>query len=173
LGRIKILIFCTGNSCHSQMVEGLAREAGWQTFGAGIKPKVEVNTFAMTVMAEIGIDISQHHQRSAKEHLDDNFYIVATVFDNASESCPVFSGKCENIIHRNFIDPVFAVGNNEEKLEVFRKVRDEIREWVKKMNGEYFYFFYRFKQLEYKFINKNSHEPDSREFSFTKDIVSN
>ena len=88
-------------------------------------------------MAELGIDISQHHPISVKEYLDDDFYIVATVCDNARESCPVFSGKCENIIHRNFIDPVIAVGNNEEKLEVFRKVRDEIREWVKKMNGEF------------------------------------
>jgi len=122
------------------MVEGLAREAGWQTFSAGIKPKIEVNPFAITVMAEIGIYISQHHPKSAKEYLDDNFYIVATVFDNANESCPVFSGKYENIIHRSFIDPVIALGNNEEKLEVFRKVWDEIRGWVKKMNGEYFYF---------------------------------
>ena len=89
-------------------------------------------------MAELGIDISQHHPISVKEYLDDDFYIVATVCDNARESCPVFSGECETIIHRSFIDPVIAVGNNEEKLEVFRKVRDEIREWLKKMNGEFF-----------------------------------
>ena len=72
------------------MAEGLAREAGWQTFSAGTKPEVDVNPFAVTVMAELGIDISQHHPISVKEYLDDDFYIVATVCDNARESCPVF-----------------------------------------------------------------------------------
>ena len=120
------------------MAEGFVRKTGWQAFSAGTKPENEVNPIAVGVMAEIGIDISQHHPKSVKEYLDDDFYIVATVCDNARESCPVFSGECETIIHRSFIDPVIAVGNNEEKLEVFRKVRDEIREWVKKMNGEFF-----------------------------------
>ena len=84
-------------------------------------------------MAEVGIDISQNHPKSVKEYLDDDFYLVTTVCDNARESCPVFSGKCEKTIHHSFIDPAIAPGNNEEKLEVFRNVWDDIREWVKKI----------------------------------------
>jgi len=134
----KVLFLCTGNSCRSQMAEGFAQKAGWLALSAGTKPENKINPHTVKVMAELGIDISQHHPISVKEYLDDDFYIVATVCDNARESCPVFSGECETIIHRSFIDPVIAMGNNEEKLEVFRKVRDEIGAWVKKMNGEFF-----------------------------------
>ncbi len=133
LVRKKILILCTGNSCRSQMAEGFIRKAGLLEFSAGTIPESEVNPYAVKVMAEIGLDISQNHPKSVKEYLDDDFYLVATVCDNARESCPVFSGKCEKNIHHSFIDPAIAPGNNEEKLEVFRNLRDEIREWVKKI----------------------------------------
>ena len=115
------------------MAEGFVRKAGWLAFSAGTIPESEVNPYAVKVMSEIGLDISQNHPKSVKEYLDDDFYLVATVCDNARESCPVFSGKCEKNIHHSFIDPAIAPGNIEEKLEVFRNVLDEIREWVKKI----------------------------------------
>ena len=138
MARKNILILCTGNSCRSQMAEAFARKTGRLAFSAGTKPETEVNPFAVKVMTEVGIDISNHHPKSVKEYLDDDFYIVAIVCDNARESCPVFSGKCEIIIHHSFIDPTIAAGNNKEQLEVFRILRDDIWEWVKKMNGEFF-----------------------------------
>ena len=91
MGRKKVLILCTGNSCRSQMAEGLAREAGWQAFSAGTKPEMEVNPSAVTVMAEIGIDISHHIPQSVNEFLNEDFELVATVCDNAQKSCPVFN----------------------------------------------------------------------------------
>jgi len=116
------------------MAEGLARHAGWLAFSAGTKPEIEVNPFAVKVMAEVGIDISHHIPQSVNEFLHDDFDLVATVCDNARESCPVFSGNCENIIHHSFIDPAITAGNKEKKLEVFRKVRDEIREWINNLS---------------------------------------
>jgi len=81
-------------------------------------------------MAELGIDISQHHPISVKEYLDDDFYIVATVCDNAQKSCPVFTGNCEHIIHHGFPDPENATGSNYEITEVYRQVRNAIQIWV-------------------------------------------
>ncbi len=114
------------------MAEGFAQKAGWQAFSAGTKPETEINPFAIKVMAEVGIDISHQKPQPVEEYIMEDFDLVATVCDNARESCPVFSGECENIIHHSFIDPAITTGNNENKLEVFRKVRDEIREWIEK-----------------------------------------
>ena len=119
------------------MAEGLARETGWQAFSAGTKPEVEVNPFAVTVMAEIGIDISHHIPQSVNELLDKDFYLVATVCDNAQKSCPVFTGNCEHIIHHGFTDPANIVGSDYEITEVYRQVRDAIRDWVKKISREF------------------------------------
>ena len=133
----KILFLCTGNSCRSQIAEGLAREAGWQAFSAGTQPETGVNPLVFQVMVEIGIDISKHQPKSVDEFLKEDFTLVSTVCDNARESCPIFSGKCEYIIHYGFIDPAIAAGNNEEKLEVFRNVRDKIGGWIKEISREY------------------------------------
>ena len=112
------------------MAEGLARKSGWQAFSAGTKPEVEVNPFAVTVMAEIGIDISHHIPQSVNEFLNEDFELVATVCDNAQKSCPVFTGNCEHIIHHGFPDPAYATGSDYEITEVYRQVRDEIQVWV-------------------------------------------
>lgn len=128
--RKKILIMCTGNSCRSQMAEGFARDAGWLAFSAGTKPEIEVNPFAVKVMAEVEVDISRHKPESAEKYLMENFDLIATVCDDARDSCPVFSGNCETLTHHSFIDPAIATGDNENKLKIFRKVRDEIREWI-------------------------------------------
>ena len=112
------------------MAEGFARKSGWLAYSAGTKPETEVSPFAVNVMAEIGIDISNHMPQSVSEYTDDNFFIVTTVCDNARETCPVFTGSCAHQIHHGFTDPADATGNDEEITEVYRQVRDEIQEWV-------------------------------------------
>ena len=128
----KILILCTGNSCRSQIAEGFAHKAGWQAFSAGTQPEATVNPFAVNVMSEIGIDISHHTPKSVSEYLDDNFYIIATVCDNAKEKCPVFHGSYDHILHHSFRDPANASGSDENILQVYRQIRDEIQIWIEK-----------------------------------------
>ena len=116
------------------MAEGFAQEAGWQAFSAGTKPEVEVNPFAVTVMAEIGIDISHHIPQSVNEFLHENFDLVATVCENARAACPVLTGECNYKIHNGFTDPVNATGGDIEITKVYRKVRDEIRDWINNLS---------------------------------------
>ncbi len=133
----KILILCTGNSCRSQMAEGFARQLGWQVFSAGTNPEIKVNPFAVYVMQEIKIDISHHTPKSVDQYLSDDFYLVATVCDNARETCPIFIGNCENQIHHGFKDPAYATGNDADITEVYRKVRNEIQVWVNTISEYY------------------------------------
>ena len=130
MGKRKILFLCTGNSCRSQMAEGFAHQMGWDAYSAGTKPETQVNPFAINVMAEIGIDISHHSPEPISKYLDENFDIVATLCDNARETCSVFTGVSKHQIHHGFIDPADADGSDGEITEVYRQVRDEIREWV-------------------------------------------
>ena len=130
MGKRKILFLCTGNSCRSQMAEGFAHEMGWDACSAGTRPEAEVNPFAVKVMAEMGIDISGHVPESVSTYLDEDFDIVATVCDNAQKACQVFTGSCKHKIHRGFIDPADAVGSDSEITKVYRRVRDDIREWM-------------------------------------------
>ena len=125
---IKILILCTGNSCRSQMAEGIVKSIHpqWGIYSAGTRPEKEVNPFAIRVMKEIGIDISKHYTKSVDTFISQSFDFVITVCDNAKETCPVFTGKVKNRLHIGFEDPAEAKGNEEEKLSVYRKVRDEI-----------------------------------------------
>ena len=133
----KILFLCTGNSCRSQMAEGFAHKMGWQAFSAGTKPETKVNPFAVKVMENIDIDISHHIPESVNKYLDDNFDIVATVCDNARETCPLFTGEFIHMIHYGFNDPAKAIGNHHKIITVYRQVRDEIGAWVEKLNKEY------------------------------------
>jgi len=127
---LKILFLCTGNSCRSQMAEGWARAlkgAEIEPFSAGIDPK-GLHPLAVKVMSEAGVDISQ--QSSKHVHmLNILFDYVVTVCDNAQERCPLFPGKAK-ILHRNFEDPALAKGTEDEVLAVFRRVRDQIRDFV-------------------------------------------
>lgn len=118
------------------MAEGLLRHiAGdkFEVFSAGVKP-TQVNPLAIKVMAEIGLDISKYRSKSAMEFIGQKFDYVITVCDNAKQTCPVFPGKCEKI-HWGLEDPAEAKGTEEEKLIVFRKVRDQINanieDWLK------------------------------------------
>ena len=134
MGKRKILFLCTGNSCRSQMAEGFAHQMGWDAYSAGTKPEIQVNPFAINVMAEIGVDISHHTPEPISKYLDENFDIVATLCDNARETCPVFTGVSKHQIHNGFIDPADATGSDGEITEVYRQVRDEIRDWVTKLS---------------------------------------
>ena len=137
MGKRKILFLCTGNSCRSQMAEGFALDMGWDAYSAGTKPEIQGNPFAINVMAEIGVDISQHTPEPISKYLDENFYIVATLCDNARETCPVFTGVSKHQIHNGFIDPADATGSDGEITEVYRQVRDEIRDWVIELKEEF------------------------------------
>ena len=127
----EVLFLCTGNSCRSQMAEGWLRHLAGeqvQVSSAGTKP-AGLNPVAVRVMREAGVDISAHHSK----HIDDvkgrDFLFVITVCDAAREACPVFPGALYQL-HWSFEDPASATGSEEERLQVFRRVRDEIRERV-------------------------------------------
>lgn len=125
----KILILCTGNSCRSQMAEGVLKsfDAELEVFSAGTNPAAQVHPYALAVMKEIGIDLSDNYPKKADEFLNDSFDYVITVCDDAKETCPVFFGKVKKQMHIGFSDPAKAMGKEEEVLNEFRRVRDEIR----------------------------------------------
>lgn len=122
-----ILVLCTGNSCRSQMAEGWLRHYGGEKVNvcsAGIETH-GVNPVAIQVMKEQGVDISGHTSDLVDQYLGEDFDYVITVCDNARERCPVFPSKAKKL-HQNFPDPAKVEGREEEKLDAFRKVRDEI-----------------------------------------------
>ena len=128
----RVLILCTGNSARSQMAEGLLRHGAADRFeveSAGTKPG-HVRPEAIKVMKELGIDISAHRSKHVDEFKGHAFHYILTVCDNANESCPVFPGRAKRI-HKAFEDPVTFQGTEEERLAVFRRVRDEIRDYLK------------------------------------------
>jgi arsenate reductase len=112
------------------MAEGFAREAGWHAYSAGTKPEMEINPNAVKVMVESGIDISKQTPQPVDEYIDNNFTIVATVCDNARESCPHFTGNFDQKIHKPFKDPALVKGSKENILMAFRNIRDEIKSWI-------------------------------------------
>lgn len=126
---LRILVLCTGNSCRSQMAEGILKNKypEWDIFSAGTKPEKHVNLFAVKVMKEIGIDLSEHYPKSIDLFTSQSFDLVITVCDHAKEVCPVFTGNVGRRIHIGFKDPADAKGTDEEILSVYRKVRDQIR----------------------------------------------
>ena len=126
---VRVLILCAGNSARSQMAEALLREMGGDRFevaSAGVAPSF-VRPEAIAVMREVDIDISGHKSKSADEFTNQEFDYVITVCDNANEQCPVFPGNTRRI-HWSFDDPAAAKGDEEQRLAVFRRVRDEIRQ---------------------------------------------
>ena len=124
-----ILILCTGNSCRSQMAEGILRHAAGDLFdvaSAGSKPAGRVHPLAIRMMQEIGIDISGHHSKHVDEFLARKVETVITVCGNADQACPVFPGRV-NRHHWAFDDPGHTTGTEEEILAAFRRVREEMR----------------------------------------------
>lgn len=125
----RVLILCTGNSCRSQMAEALWEKLGqeqWHAESAGSRPSGYVHPLAIQAMEELGVDLSEHRSKSLEEFLDQSFDLVVTVCENAKESCPIFPGASQTL-HWPFPDPADATGSDEEKLPVFRKVRDDIK----------------------------------------------
>lgn len=127
----RVLFLCTGNSARSQMAEGWTRALigdRYEVHSAGTEPD-GLNPRAAEVMREAGVDISVQRSKHLRElkHLD--FDYVITLCDSAERACPVFGAKTR-LLHRGFDDPAQASGNNEEALSVFRRVRDEMREFV-------------------------------------------
>jgi len=124
-----VLILCTGNSCRSHLAEGVLRAAAGDVLNvqsAGSQPAGYVHPLAVQVMREIGIDVSGHRSKSLQEFLTQPIETVITVCGNADQACPVFPGLV-NRHHWGFDDPAHARGSDEERLTVFRRVRDEIR----------------------------------------------
>ncbi len=133
----KVLFICTGNSCRSQMAEGFLRHSAGGTFealSAGTDP-VGVNQNAVRVMAERGIDISEQQSKGIRPFLGHHFPYVITVCDRANERCPIFPGMMKRL-HWSFEDPALATGTEEEKLAVYRRVRDEIEAHVRRFVDE-------------------------------------
>ena len=130
----KVLILCTGNSCRSQMAEGLISNLfpNTQVYSAGTKPE-KVNPFAVKVMAEMGIDISNNVSNHADEYAHIDFDYVFTVCDNAKEICPIYP-KAKQLVHHSFYDPADSTGTEQEQLKVYVAVRDEL--------GKYFKLFF-------------------------------
>ena len=130
---MKVLILCTGNSCRSQMAHGFLQSFSreLEVHSAGTKPADKVNSKAIEVMNEVGIDISGHKPKSVERYLNDEWDYVITVCSGANESCPVFMGKVVKRLHIGFDDPSEATGTDEFVMKEFRRVRDEIREKFK------------------------------------------
>mgnify|MGYP003876906085 CR=1 FL=1 len=134
MGKIKVLFLCVANSARSQMAEGLLRYFygdRFEVFSAGAK-ETFVHPLAIEVMREIGIDISHHKSKLVSEFLFQSFdYVITLCGDYSKEMCPVFIGEVKKgKLHWNFPDPVEAEGTLEEKLDFFRKVRDDIKKKI-------------------------------------------
>lgn len=127
----KVLFLCTGNSCRSQMAEAIVNARlgeEWEAYSAGTRPAGYVHPLALKVLAEIGI----HHDGQSKlltVFKDNNFDLVITVCDDAAENCPVWLGKGIRT-HIGFMDPASVQGTDEEKIQTFRLVRDQILEQI-------------------------------------------
>jgi arsenate reductase len=143
----KVLFLCTHNSARSQMAEGLLRSVygdRYEAYSAGVEATT-VNPLAVMVMKEIGIDISGQYSKTPQEYQDIIFDLAVTVCDNAKAACPIIITnlerptkltKAREVIHKSFDDPATAVGSEEEQLKVFRRVRDEIKDWISQTLGK-------------------------------------
>jgi arsenate reductase len=128
MAKTKVLFLCTHNSARSQMAEGLLRHLAGDRFevmSAGTESTF-VRPEAIEAMSELGADISGQRSKTLERYLGEPFDYVVTVCDDANEACPVFPGA-EHRLHWSFQDPSRAEGSEEERLEVFRKVREEIQ----------------------------------------------
>lgn len=126
----RVLVLCTGNSCRSQMAEGFINHllAGrFEARSAGTQPAESVHPLAVQAMAEVGVDISHGRPDHVDAYVREPWDLVVTVCDAARETCPWFPRPAERL-HMSFDDPAAAQGSEAERMAVFRRVRDEIRE---------------------------------------------
>lgn len=136
---MRILVLCTGNSCRSQMAHGFLQsfDSHQEVYSAGTSPAEHVHPLAISVMAEVEIDISHHVPRNVKEYLDEPWDYVITVCGGANETCPIFVGKVGKRIHIGFDDPSNVVGSKEHVISEFRRVRDDIRKAFRNFYATY------------------------------------
>jgi len=137
--KICLLFLCTGNSCRSQIAEGWTRSLKSEfieVYSAGIETH-GLNPSAVKVMNEAGVDISLQHSKPVNDLSGLSFDYVVTLCDHASQHCPLFSGDAENV-HKGFADPpalaaqvALRGGDEEDQLDCYRRVRDQIHDWVK------------------------------------------
>ncbi len=128
LRKKKVLFLCTGNSCRSQMAEGLLRYVAgdrFEVYSAGSEPADNINPLAVLVMNEIGIDITKQYPKHIEELSSQKFDYIITLCNNARNACPFFPGTAQKI-HWNLEDPAKAIGTEKERLIIFRKIRDLI-----------------------------------------------
>jgi len=133
----KILVLCTGNSCRSQIAEGYLRKFARDkasVYSAGVETH-GVNPKAISIMAEDGIDISNHTSNNIDEYTEIDFDFVITVCDNAKERCPYFSTNAKKF-HYNFPDPGKAIGSDEQVTAQFRTVREMIKSYCENFINE-------------------------------------
>ena len=133
----KVLFLCTGNSCRSQMAEAIINARlgeQWQAVSAGTRPQGYVHPMALRALEEIGI-YHKGRSKSADEFRDADFDLVVTVCDSAAEECPVWLGRGKRV-HRGFVDPFNAEGTDDEKMKVYREVRDEIAREIPRLLRE-------------------------------------
>lgn len=126
---MRVLILCTGNSCRSQMAHGFLQslDKSLDVLSAGTNPASQVNSRAIEVMREVGIDISTHTPKNVEIYLNDEWDYVITVCGGANEACPMFVGKVGKRLHIGFDDPAQVVGNSSYIMSEFCRVRDEIK----------------------------------------------
>jgi arsenate reductase len=129
----KVLVLCTGNSCRSQMAEGLINTRlgpEFQAFSAGTKPSGYVHPKAIEAMSELGVDLSQNESKNLDRFRGQYFDHIITVCDSANEECPVWLGDAGTRTHIGFDDPAEAKGTDEQVMGEFRRIRDEIADRV-------------------------------------------
>lgn len=129
MGKKKVLILCTGNSCRSQMAEGLINSMPgeqWEAYSAGTHPS-RLNPYAIRAMSEIDIDITGQESESVEKYLNEPLDLVVTVCSDADQNCPIFPGPVQRV-HIGFDDPANVVGTDAEIMSEFRRVRNEIQD---------------------------------------------
>ena len=133
---MKIIVICTGNTCRSQIAEGLLKskypEA--EIYSAGTHPEIQVNPYAVQAMAEVGYDISRQYPKLVTDFIHEEFDYVLTVCDSAQETCPVFP-NAKNRVHNSFVDPSrSSYESDEHALEVYKNTIKEISNWIDNLN---------------------------------------
>ena len=133
---MKIIVICTGNTCRSQIAEGLlkSKHPEAEIYSAGTHPEIQVNPYAVQAMAEVGYDISKQYPKLVTDFIHEEFDYVLTVCDSAQETCPVFP-NAKNRVHNSFVDPSrSSYESDEHALEVYKNTVKEISNWIDNLN---------------------------------------
>ena len=129
---MKIIVICTGNTCRSQIAEGLLKSKypDAEIYSAGTYPETHVNPYAVKAMAESGYDISKQYPKLVNDFIKDEFDHVLTVCDSAQETCPVFP-NAKNRVHRSFVDPSrSSYESDDHALDIYKNTVKEISNWI-------------------------------------------